>query len=45
MGTIITNKLLEKHAPLKEIDVVERQLDDWMTDDILALKKIVERKS
>ena len=39
------SKFLEKHAPLKEIDVVERQLNDWMTDDILALKKIVERKS
>ena len=34
------SKLLDKHAPLKEIDVVERQLNDWMTDDILLLKKI-----
>ena len=32
--------LLNKHAPLKEIDVVERPVNDWMTDNILALKKI-----
>ena len=38
------SKLLDKHAPLKEIDVVERQLNDWMTDDILALKKKIRRK-
>ena len=33
---------MNKHnyAPLKEIDVVERPLNDWMTDNILALKKI-----
>ena len=29
---------------MKEIDVVERQLNDWMTDDILALKKIRRKK-
>ena len=34
------SSLLNKHAPLKEIDVVERPLNDWMTDNILALKKI-----
>ena len=39
------SELLDKHAPLKEIDVVDRQLNDWMTDDILILIKIVERKS
>ena len=33
------SSLLNKHAPLKEIDVVERPLNDWMTDNILALKK------
>ena len=38
------SKLLDKHAPLKEIDVVERQLNDWMTDDILLLKKIRRSK-
>ena len=38
------SELLDKHAPLKEIDVVERQLNDWMTDDILALKKIRRKK-
>ena len=32
------SSLLNKHAPLKEIDVVERPLNDWMTDNILALK-------
>ena len=41
---IFLSKLLEKHAPLKEIDVVERQLNDWMTDDILALKKNRRKK-
>ena len=30
---------------MKEINVVEMQLNDWMTDDILLLKKIVEKKS
>ena len=34
------SSLLNKHAPLKEIDVVERPLNDWMTDNIMALKKI-----
>ena len=38
------SELLDKHAPLKEIDVVERQLNDWMTDDILTLKKICRKK-
>ena len=38
------SELLDKHAPLKEIDVVERQLNDWMTDDILALKKVRRKK-
>ena len=35
----LLSSLLNKHAPLKEIDVVERPLNDWMTDNILALKK------
>ena len=38
------SELLDKHAPLKEIDVVERQLNDWMMDDILARKKICREK-
>ena len=38
------SKLLDKHAPLKEIAVVERQFIDWMTDDIWLLKKFAERK-
>ena len=33
------SSLLNKHAPLKEIYVVEMPLNDWMTDNILALKK------
>ena len=31
-------KLLDKHAPLKTIQVVERPMNDWINDDILALK-------
>ena len=38
------SSLLNKHAPLKEIDVVERPLNDWMTDNILALKKICRQR-
>ena len=37
------SKLLDKHAPLKEIDV-ERQLNDWMTDEISLLKKFRRKK-
>ena len=33
------SSLLNKHASLKEIDVVERPLNDWMTENILALKQ------
>ena len=38
------SKLIDKHAPLTEVDVVERQLNDWMTDDILLLKTICGKK-
>ena len=31
-------KLLDKHAHLKTIQVVERPMNDWINDDILALK-------
>ena len=31
-------KLLDKHAPLKTIQVVERPMNDWINDDILALR-------
>ena len=31
-------KLLDKHAPLKTIQVVERPMNDWINDDILTLK-------
>ena len=32
--------LLDKHAPSKRIYVVERPMNDWMTDDILLLKAL-----
>ena len=32
--------LLDKHAPSKRIYVVERHMNDWMTDDILVLKAL-----
>ena len=31
---------LDKHAPSKCIYVVERPMNDWMTDDILVLKAL-----
>ena len=31
------SSLLDKHAPSKHIYVVERPMNDWMTDDILVL--------
>ena len=34
------SRLLDKHAPVKNICMVDRPLSDWMTDDILALKAI-----
>ena len=34
------SELLDKHAPLKKIRVVDRPLNEWMTDNILALKAI-----
>ena len=34
------SELLDKHAPLKKITVVDRPLNEWMTDNILALKAI-----
>ena len=33
-------ELLDKHAPLKKITVVDRPLNEWMTANILALKAI-----
>ena len=32
------SSLLDKHAPSKRIHVVDRPMNDWMTDDILVLK-------
>ena len=34
------SSLLDKHAPSKRIYVVERPMNDWMTDDILVLKAL-----
>ena len=31
------SSLLDKHAPSKRIYVVDRPMNDWMTDDILVL--------
>ena len=31
---------LDKHAPSKHIYVVDRPMNDWMTDDILVLKAL-----
>ena len=30
----------DKHAPLKNINVVERRLNEWITDNVLVLKAI-----
>ena len=37
------SELLDKHAPLKKITVVDRPLNEWMTDIILALKAICRK--
>ena len=34
------SRLIDKHAPLKKLCIVDRPLNDWMTDDIQALKII-----
>ena len=34
------SELLYKHAPLKNIKVMDRPLNKWMTGNILALKAI-----
>ena len=36
--------LLDKHAPNKNIYVVGRPLNEWMTDDSLTLKAIRQKK-
>ena len=38
------SKLLDKHAPQKKIQIVDRPLNDWMNDDIQALKAIRRKK-
>ena len=38
------SRLLDKHAPLKRICIVDRPLSDWMTYDVRALK-IIRRKN
>ena len=37
------SELLDKHAKLKNIKVVDRPLNEWMTDNILALKAICRK--
>ena len=37
---VFISEMLDKHAPLKKITVVDRPLNKWMTDNILALKAI-----
>ena len=39
------SSLLDKHAPSKRIYVVERPINDWMTDDILVLKALRRKLS
>ena len=34
------SSLLDKHAPSKRIYVVDRPMNDWMTDHILVLKTL-----
>ena len=36
--------LLNKHAPKKNIYVVDKPLNEWMTDGILTLKTIRRKK-
>ena len=36
--------LLDKHAPQKKIQIVDRPLNDWINDDIQALKAIRRKK-
>ena len=38
------SKLLDKHVPQKKIQIVDRPLNDWMNDDIQALKAIRRKK-
>ena len=37
--------LLDKHAPKKHIYVVDRPLNEWMTENILKLKAIRKKKN
>ena len=37
------SSLLDKHAPSKRIYVVDRPMNDWMTDDILVLKALCRK--
>ena len=34
------SSLLDKHAPSRRIYVVDRPMNDWMTDDIWVLKAL-----
>ena len=37
---VLFSSLLDKHAPSKHIYVVDRPMNDWMTDYILVLKAL-----
>ena len=39
------SELLDKHAQLKKLTVVDRPLNEWMTDNILALNAIRRKLS
>ena len=37
------SSLLDKHAPSKRIYVVDKPMNDWITDDILVLKALLRK--
>ena len=37
------SSLLDKHAPSKNMYVVERPMNDWMKDDIFVLKALCRK--
>ena len=44
MYDLVLSELLDKHSPLKIIKVVDRPLNEWMTDNILAIKLNFRKK-
>ena len=45
MYELFLSELQDKSAPLKIIKVMDRPLNEWMTNRILALKAIIEKMS